>query len=686
MKRDHELDVLFEKDPDLREFAQFIRTRPHPAATVDPNPHFRVVLKQRLMREAWQMVDQPPASWYRRLLAPPSLAWAGAAVGALLMVFVVFNLALPQSPSRTVVVHSDLDGAVAVSVVKPIPLTFSQPMDTSSVQSAITITPSTKVNYNWNINHTQVTIVPIHPLTPNTQYQLNIAPVAKTESGQPVTAAKPVQFVTVAPAATPTPTPSTRPSGSPAPVTLDGARSVAASGNLPARWSSDGSRLFVVGPNGQLLSWLVQGGTSSSVEPDGVTVVAAGPGGPAYVRGGKIVYGSLTIPNVAPIALGFRSGGGLVYATPTDIWNQQGSIAHFSEEAASADFSPTGDRLVYRTASGTLHLVDLTAHPAKDTSLGGASGLGDWLPADGSRYAYPTDSAVWSVDTASGTTSKLSDLSGVGSISWSRGGQLLLSTSSALYLYTVGDTGGAKKISDGVFGQATWSPAGNGAFAFKREGQAWVAKVVGALSSGGALTSGPALSQDAVVSAFMDARRNGLPDQATSYLDAAGNDAFAPSKLTLVYTDPSLARYYLLLSQPGHVVVRLVLVHGTTQTAVDETLTLTNASGKLLIHNVSEVTRASFGLGPEIVKVVVAPDHVQVLFDSDIDQTTIQGGVSLKGVTTVSSYDATRKAITLSVSGGLTSGTSYDLLLNSSLKDTPNDRLAVPYDLQFVGP
>ena len=37
-------------------------------------------------------------------------------------------------------------------------------------------------------------------------------------------------------------------------------------------------------------------------------------------------------------------------------------------------------------------------------------------------------------------------------------------------------------------------------------------------------------------------------------LDATGRDAF--SRLSLVYSDPSLARYYVLLSQPGRVVVR----------------------------------------------------------------------------------------------------------------------------------
>ena len=112
---------------------------------------------------------------------------------------------------------------------------------------------------------------------------------------------------------------------------------------------------------------------------------------------------------------------------------------------------------------------------------------------------------------------------------------------------------------------------------------------------------------------------------------------------------------------------------------------LQSSGGKLLIHGVTETARTSFGAGPEIVKVWVSSDRVQVFFDSDLDQTTI-GGVSLKGVTSQASYDAANKAVTLTVAGGLTPGATYDLLLGSGLKDTPNGRQAVPYDLQFVGP
>ena len=191
-----------------------------------------------------------------------------------------------------------------------------------------------------------------------------------------------------------------------------------------------------------------------------------------------------------------------------------------------------------------------------------------------------------------------------------------------------------------------------------------------------------------LVSGFMAARKGQLGDQALSFLDQAGQTAFA--RLNLVYTDPStaLARYYVLLSQPGHVVVRLVLAHGAVQTAVDETLAIQpDASGNLRIHGVSEVPRALFASGPEVVSVTVTPNQVKVVFDSDLDGTsaTQPGAVALRGVTTASQFDSKSKTVTLTVPGGLTPGQTYDLSIDPSLQDV-NQRHAAPYDLTFTGP
>jgi hypothetical protein len=683
--RDPELDELFEQEPELRELAQFMRARPHPAAHAEPSPQFRVALKQRLMREAWERASQPALPWYRRMLAPQPLAMAGAAVGALLIVFTVFQFAnTPGGTNNTVTVRSDLNGQT-VSLVTAIPLSFNQPMDTNSVKTAVTIVPATQVTYHWQDNNKNLTITPVHNLAPNTQYVVKIAPTAKTQDGQVLTNAPPVQFVTSPPPPTPTPTPTSQPTSTPAPPIVS--HPVAPTGNPAVRWSPDGTKLYVVGPSGQLGAWSVQGQpVGTAIQPDGVTLIAIGPDGTvAYVRDGQITYGSVTVPNVQPIALGFGQSG-VVFATASDVQSSdQRKLASFTEQATAADFSPAGDRLVYRGASGNLHLVDL-AHSGKDTAVGPSTGMGDWS-SDGTRYAYQTDAGISVADGSSGSSSKLLDFPGLTGLAWSHGSQLLLSTSSALYVYTPGDSAGARKLMDGEFRQPSWAPAG-GHFSFKRGTDAWVGKLTGQGGTGTASPSGT--GQDDVVNGFMAARMNLQADQAMTYLDAAGKDAF--SSLTLVYAagGPSLARYYVVLSQPNRVVVRLVLTKGSAQSAVDETLILKSSGGRLLIDGVTERPRASFGSGPEIVRVTVAPDHVQVLFDSDLDQSTIQGSVSLKGangqaVNSQASYDAKGKAVTLQITGGLTSGATFDLLVGSGLKDY-NGRQALPYDLQFLGP
>ncbi|MFZ0217263.1 MAG: hypothetical protein WAM30_15125, partial [Candidatus Dormiibacterota bacterium] len=80
---DDELDDLFEQPAD-REFARLLRATPK--AEPEPDPAFRAALRRRLMQEAWKQ-KEPRRPWYRRVIGPPGLAWAGAMVGVLLIVF-----------------------------------------------------------------------------------------------------------------------------------------------------------------------------------------------------------------------------------------------------------------------------------------------------------------------------------------------------------------------------------------------------------------------------------------------------------------------------------------------------------------------------------------------------------------------------------------------------------------------
>jgi hypothetical protein len=682
-QRDPELDELFLAEPELRELAQLLRSTPHPAAHVEPTPQFRVALRRRLMREAWEQASRPKQPWYRQLLAPRPLAAFGAAMGALLIGVTILSLATtPKRPATIVTVVSPQNQSQAVSEVTPIELNFNQPMDTRSVQDALSIQPATQVRYSWQENNTRLTITPVHSLASNTQYQVTVGKDARTTTHQTLLRPATVSFVTIgsptpSPSVTPTTTPTTTPAGS-----LINVHALAPVGT-PAivRWSLDGSRLFVVGPNGQLQSWTLQG-AASPIAPEGVTEVEVGPdGSPAYVHDGQITYGSLNIAGAPAIALGFRQSG-LVFATASDVQtSDQQKLVSLSETAAAANFSPSGDRLAYRGPSG-LHVVDLGTH--KDNLIGPATALGDWLP-DGHHYAYLTETGVYVTDGA--TTSKLADDPGVTGLSWSHSGQVLLTTPNAIQLMN-GDGSQLRMLQNGAYAQPLWAPGGSGTLAFRSAGQVWTAKLPGSLITVTPATSGQ--TQDDLVNAFMAARKTQSPDPA-SFLDAAGKDAVG--RLSLIYSDPTqpLARYYVVLSQPGRVVVRLVLGKSPSQVAVDEALIIQkDASGRPWIHGVTETPRPSFGSGPEVVRVVVSGNQVQVFFDSDLASGTMQsGGVSIKqGGTTVSSqatYDSAQKLVTLSVPAGLNAGTTYDLAVSNSLMDV-SSRTAIPYDLLFTGP
>jgi Bacterial Ig-like domain len=689
-RRDGELDDLGDEqgwDPEVRELAHYLRASSQAYAHVEPSAKFRQDLRRRLMREAWEQAARPAQPWYRRFLAPQPMAMAGAAIGAVLIVSVAFLSLGPQQRDHVnVAVVSPQQNAQLEPAVRPIVLEFSAPMKTDSVHYQIE--PTTLVNQTWDQPGKVLTLTPVNALSASTQYKVTVTAATTAQSQQvQVSRIRPVVFST---GPTPTPTPSTSPRPTTPPSPILNPRDLAPVGSgARVHWSIDGTSLYVIAPSGQLQLIPLATGTPQRLA-DGVTLAAPAPDGSsaAWLSGGQVTFKSTTINNVQPIALGFRAGA-LLMATGTDVETaDQRRVAAFKETATTADFTASGDRVAYLGASG-LHLVDLAA--ARDTLVGPATALGGWGP-DGHHYAYVTGAGVSVADAADGSTAALVSLPGATGVSWSRGEQLLMTAAGALYLadYGTGGPAAAHKLTsaqDGTFGSPDWAPNGSGQFSFVRGGDVWVAKLQGAVAGAPVITPAtPNVNQDDLVNSFMTARKNALPDQALAFLDAAGRDAF--TRLTLVYTDPSLARYYVLVSQPGRVVVRLVLVHVAVQTAVDETLVIQpDANSHPFIHSVTESPRASFGSGPEVIRTVVTGNQVQVTFDSDLDASSAvqAGSVSIRGVTTQASYDRPSKTVTLTVPAGLTPGASYDLLIGSGLRDV-NERTAVPYDLPFTGP
>ena len=109
--RDRELDELFD-DPELLQAAYFLKA----ARTDEPplDPAFRMTLRRELMQRAWAMSERKQP-WWRVLLGPPALAWAGAAAAAVVVALVAtLFYAGPINPTQPVRVQSPLDQATNV--------------------------------------------------------------------------------------------------------------------------------------------------------------------------------------------------------------------------------------------------------------------------------------------------------------------------------------------------------------------------------------------------------------------------------------------------------------------------------------------------------------------------------------------------------------------------------------------
>jgi len=192
-----------------------------------------------------------------------------------------------------------------------------------------------------------------------------------------------------------------------------------------------------------------------------------------------------------------------------------------------------------------------------------------------------------------------------------------------------------------------------------------------------------ATATEDLVNQFMAARQQGDAALANSLLDTSGREAF--SGMTLTYGSGVLSRYYILLSQPGEAVVRIILSSGASQSraALDETLKIVRDSDRLLIDDVSE-SPVTLSAGPSILKVTVTSARVTVQFDSDLDPSTVLG-VTISDTQSTATYDPARRAVVLTTRGGLTPGASYRVVVNGSLKDV-NNGSAANYEVTFIGP
>src|SRR5450759_1369156 len=178
MRHDPDLDDVLQ-DEELRRLAGVLSSARRAEPPLDDA--FRSGLRRQLMQQAWEMGEGRPSLW-RRMFAPPGLAWVGAATGLVLIAgLVIFYSTQSPGSLNQITISSTMDGSKAVALQQPILVSFNQPMDHAATRAAVQITPATNVTFAGSAPSNALSVQPASGnLAPNTQYQVTIGTGALT--------------------------------------------------------------------------------------------------------------------------------------------------------------------------------------------------------------------------------------------------------------------------------------------------------------------------------------------------------------------------------------------------------------------------------------------------------------------------------------------------------------------------
>ncbi len=702
MHHDPELEDILQ-DGELKHVADLLRAG---RMSEDPplDDAFRSALRRQLMNRAWGMGERT-VPWWRKAFGPAGLAWAGAAVGVILIAAAVVFTALTSgstgSLTRDVLVTSPMNDQSAVRLQQPILVNFNQPMDHASTESAVQITPATTVAFSWSANTLSVQPTSGN-LAPNTQYQVTIGPAARTASGEKLAGPKTITFVTQPPAPTPSPTPTPVPSPSPR-TQLPDQHQLAGipAGATNLQWSSDSSIVFFVTAGGALESVAAAGGAINMLVPDGVTSAAVEPAGDrvAYIRNGKIEVLSLVAgdsleisPVLAPTRVAWTKDG-VVWTAVDGVYGQgaNGPIKLTSLPTTSTinvlSFSPDGAHLAY-AQDQSLYAFDIATGKGIVLGLAGAQFLG-WSP-DATGLMYSTAQGVVIAEVDGKTVATLP----FGEPSWSSQDEILLGSDTDLWEVRPDGTG-LTKLAEGTYHFPVWAPNGV-TFIYLRGAAVFSASAPAPPPRPSALDAA-----SSVVNIFMQARKNQDGVKASAYLDDNGRKAYSSASggLNLVVTgDPSFSRYYLLTQSitgdhpvTAQFVVRIVLSHDKLDVSTyEETLTLvrTQGSQQFLIDQAAAGPLLTLGKGAEVVSVEVSPSTIKITFDSDLKPESVATGVIIldsKGKQVGGNPVYANRTVTIS-GLELKPHATYKLVVLSTVQDVSGTNIAAEYDLTFGGP
>jgi hypothetical protein len=705
---DPELDDILQ-DQELRRLGELLSAASRPEPPIDEA--FRSGLRRQLMQTAWEMGEGRPSLW-RRVFAPPGLAWMGATAGLLLIASVVVYMFTQPAGVNTLVVSSSLDGSHAVALQQPILVSFNQAMDHPSTEAAVQISPATNVSFSWSATSNTLSVLPTSGnLAPNTQYQVTIGPGATTATGKPLAAAQTITFVTQPPAApAPSPSPTPRAPASPGSLLTVEHQLTPLGGAITSlvQWSADSSTVYFVNSSGSLQLVPAKGGDVKIVAADGASSPSISPAGDrlAYIRSGKIevltfAVGTTSELAVSPAAtlVGWAKDQ-LEWATADGVYTQTAKgavrLAPISN-VSLLSIAPDGTHAVVRQDQRLFLLTQrCIIDPTLDCISSGAHTLQlgqlnadfyGWSPS-GAQLMYTNGDALLVSDLLGNSLGTLP----TGEASWSSQDAILLGSDTDLYQVRP-DGSAPTKLANGTYRLPAWAPNGT-AFSFLRGGTLWTA-------SAPALPAQPSVLDQAavVVNSFMQARQKGLPDQATAFLDDNGKHAYATGQMSLVIAgDPRFSRFYILTegitsTQPdtATLVVRLVLTHGKLDVSdFEETLTVIRdaTTRQFVIDQAISSAHRVLGKGAEVVGVVVAGDSIKVTFDSDLDPGTVSDGVRVldsKG----QQVDATATYAnrTVTITGlDLKAGAHYRLVVLTTVRDVLGHNVASEYSLQLEGP
>jgi len=692
MNHDPDLDDILQ-DEELIRLARLLSATRRAEPPLDEA--FRSGLRRQLMQRAWGM-DEQRTHWWQRLSGPPALAWAGAALGVLLIGSVVVFTANQAPGVNELTVSSPIADSHAVQLGQPILVKFNQPMNHPSTEKAVQITPATYVAFSWSDN-----TLAVHPtggtLAPNTQYRVTIGPGATTAKGQPLSNPKTITFVTQ-PSATPPPSPKPTIQATPtSQVAGDHRLAAKPSGTFyTPQWSADSTTVYFVGDNGALVSVSAAGGAVNVIVPDGVSLPAIAPAGDrlAYIRGGKVEMLTLAGGSTSDLAEASQVtalswvNNQILWATNDAIFTAgadgQSQVASIPQNATVVSIAPDGGHAVYQDGQ-SLQVLDLAT--SRSRGLGGADAFLGWSP-DGSRMLYSGNQETVVADAQGQKIASILS----GDVSWSSKDEILIGNDTDLY--AVRPNGyGRTLLNSGTYRSPVWAPDGV-TFTYVRGGAIWSATTVPLPPEPSALDQAAS-----VVSQFMNARIAKHGDQAQAFLDNKGKQAYSSSGLPLVITgDATFTRDYVVVQdmtdlQPetARFVVRLVLSKGSLDVSeFEETLTLKrdDASQPFLIDQAGASSTRDLGKGAEVVSADVATGSMKVVFDSDLVSDTVADGVVVldangKRIGSPSTY-ANRTVVITGLD--LTPGASYKLVVLTSVQDVSGRSVPAEYDLIVVGP